>query len=216
MQCPAMMRDGSNFFLSLNMANMSTSKTKTLLVRAPSKLLSNGVVTHIEDSRSSVNIELAQSQWKAYADTFLQKGWNVETVPPQEDCPDGVFIEDAVVYFSRPLIEAEEGSSRGLMLLCRAGHPSREEERKTVQTKVNALQINANGSEFSEFDIEEIKEPGTLDGGDVLKIEKESIIYVGRGGRTNASGIAQLRQLLTARGYTVVAVPMTKALHLSK
>jgi dimethylargininase len=57
-----------------------------------------------------------------------------------------------------------------------------------------------------------IERPGTLDGGDVLKIG--STIFVGRGGRTNSDGIRQLRKILAPRGYSVVAVPVTKALHL--
>jgi dimethylargininase len=39
-------------------------------------------------------------------------------------------------------------------------------------------------------------------------------VYVGRGGRTNAEGIRQLRAIAGELGYTVVAVPVTKALHL--
>jgi dimethylargininase len=46
----------------------------------------------------------------------------------------------------------------------------------------------------------------------VLKVG--TTVYVGRGGRTNAAGIRQLRSILTPLGYTLVAVPMTKTLHL--
>ncbi|MGN6501651.1 MAG: dimethylargininase, partial [Pseudolysinimonas sp.] len=54
--------------------------------------------------------------------------------------------------------------------------------------------------------------PGTLDGGDVLKVGRT--VYVGQGGRTNGEGIRQLRALLTPRGWTVVGVPVTRVLHL--
>ena len=57
-----------------------------------------------------------------------------------------------------------------------------------------------------------IEAPGTLDGGDVLKVGRT--IYVGQGGRTNAEGIAQLRAALTPMGAVVVTVPITKVLHL--
>ena len=60
--------------------------------------------------------------------------------------------------------------------------------------------------------INEIREPGTLDGGDILKIG--DTVYVGRGGRTNAAGVSQLRRILSPLGATVVAVPVTKVLHL--
>jgi dimethylargininase len=62
------------------------------------------------------------------------------------------------------------------------------------------------------LDTRHIRLPGTLDGGDVLKVGRT--IYVGRGGRTNGEGIRQFRAIATELGYTVVAVPVTKALHL--
>jgi dimethylargininase len=39
-------------------------------------------------------------------------------------------------------------------------------------------------------------------------------IYVGVGGRTNADGVRQLRDILTPLGATVIAVPVRKVLHL--
>jgi dimethylargininase len=57
-----------------------------------------------------------------------------------------------------------------------------------------------------------IEPPGTLDGGDVLKVG--DTVYVGSSGRTNIAGIAQLRALLEPMGAAVQAVPLTKALHL--
>jgi dimethylargininase len=39
-------------------------------------------------------------------------------------------------------------------------------------------------------------------------------VYVGRSDRTNAEGVRQLRALLAPLGYVVVAVPVTKVLHL--
>jgi dimethylargininase len=61
--------------------------------------------------------------------------------------------------------------------------------------------------------VERIVLPGTLDGGDVLKVG--STVYVGRSGRTNAEGIRQLRAIVGKLGFAVVvAVPVTKVLHL--
>ncbi len=57
-----------------------------------------------------------------------------------------------------------------------------------------------------------IASPGTLDGGDVLKIG--DTVYVGRGGRTNDAGIAQLREAVAPLGGRVVAVAVTRVLHL--
>lgn len=57
-----------------------------------------------------------------------------------------------------------------------------------------------------------IEAPGTLDGGDVLKVG--DTIYVGNGGRTNQAGIAQLAAAFEPLGATVVTVPLNKVLHL--
>jgi dimethylargininase len=62
------------------------------------------------------------------------------------------------------------------------------------------------------LEIAVIEAPGTLDGGDVLKVGSD--VYVGQGGRTNPDGIRQLRRLIEPYGFTVVAVPVTKVLHL--
>jgi dimethylargininase len=57
-----------------------------------------------------------------------------------------------------------------------------------------------------------IEEPGTLDGGDVLSVG--TTLYVGRGGRTNAEGIRQLRARVAPRGFAVVPVQLHSVLHL--
>jgi dimethylargininase len=58
----------------------------------------------------------------------------------------------------------------------------------------------------------EVEEPGTLDGGDVLK--HGHVVWVGVGGRTNLSGVDQLRQALRGHRVEVVPVPVSKVLHL--
>ena len=57
-----------------------------------------------------------------------------------------------------------------------------------------------------------IEAPGTLDGGDVLRIGKR--VFVGMSARSNASGRAQLRELLAPFGYTVEGVATRDCLHL--
>jgi len=60
--------------------------------------------------------------------------------------------------------------------------------------------------------IQWIDQPGTLDGGDVLRVGRR--LFVGAGGRSNAEGIAQLRAFVAPFGYTVHPVPITGCLHL--
>ena len=57
-----------------------------------------------------------------------------------------------------------------------------------------------------------IDAPGTLDGGDVLRIGKR--VFVGISARSNAAGREQLRELLAPFGYTVEGVATRDCLHL--
>ncbi|MFF4534648.1 dimethylargininase [Streptomyces aureus] len=158
------------------------------LVRRPGPRLAEGLVTHVE--RQAVDVELAVEQWEAYAEALRTHGWETVEVDPAEDCPDAVFVEDAVVVF------------RNVALITRPGAESRRAETAGVEEAVARLGCSVNW----------IWDPGTLDGGDVLKVG--DTIYVGRGGRTNAAGVQQLRAVFEPLGARVVAVPVSKVLHL--
>jgi len=159
-----------------------------LLVRRPSPLLADGELTHLD--RVPVDPALALSQWEAYVGQFRSRGWDVIEVEPADEQPDGVFVEDAVVVFG------------DLAVLCRSGAESRRGEAPSVKAAAAA----------SDLPVIAIDEPGTLDGGDVLKVGRT--VYVGRSSRTNTAGIAQLRAAIEPHGWSVVDVPVTRVLHL--
>ena len=158
------------------------------LVRRPSPRLAEGIVTHIE--RSAVDVKVAARQWAAYVAALEAVGWSIVEVPAIDECPDSVFVEDTMVVF------------KDLAVIARPGAPERRPEIELARRTVSGLGCR----------IAAIEEPGTLDGGDVLKIG--STVYVGRGGRTNDHGIEQLRTHLLPLGAEVIAVPVTKVLHL--
>lgn len=158
------------------------------LVRPPSTRLAEGQVTHIE--RTPVDFGRADDQWEAYVAALEEHGFTAVEVPVADDMPDSVFIEDTVVVFG------------GVAVVARPGADTRQGETAAVEQSVRELG----------FRVHHIDEPGTLDGGDVLTIGMT--VYVGRGSRTNADGIRQLREIIAPLGYTVVAVPLSKALHL--
>ncbi|WP_349897862.1 dimethylargininase [Parafrigoribacterium soli] len=158
------------------------------LVRPPAETLANGELTHLE--RVPVDLDLANSQWDNYVSVLAQHGWDIREVPQANEFADSVFIEDAVVMFGKTAVIASPGAE------------SRVGESVEVEKAVRRLGQR----------IERIELPGTLDGGDVLKVGKT--VYVGRGGRTNSEGIRQLRMIVAPLGYKVVAVPVTMALHL--
>ncbi|MBI3404872.1 MAG: hypothetical protein HY046_05395 [Acidobacteria bacterium] len=53
----------------------------------------------------------------------------------------------------------------------------------------------------------EIREPGTVEGGDVVWLDGKTLL-VGRGYRTNADGIEQLQGMLAPKGVDVIAAPL--------
>jgi dimethylargininase len=60
--------------------------------------------------------------------------------------------------------------------------------------------------------VHHITEPGTVDGGDVMRVGKD--VFIGRSARTNDAGIAQFAEIATQYGFRVVAAPVSKVLHL--
>ncbi|GAA4143490.1 dimethylargininase [Leifsonia shinshuensis] len=161
---------------------------KIALVRIPAANLSEGLITHIE--REAVDSELADKQWDDYVAALSAAGWQTVEVASADRLADSVFVEDTAVVFGDTAVISRPGA----------------DERKPEVAGTEAA-LRAQGLRLLR-----IEEPGTLDGGDVLKVG--DTVYVGRGGRTNAEGIRQLRALVAPLGYTVVAVPVTKALHL--
>jgi dimethylargininase len=71
----------------------------TALTRQPSRRLAEGLVTHIE--RLRVDVSLAERQHAVYREALAATGWRLRPVTPIEECPDSVFIEDAVVVVCR-------------------------------------------------------------------------------------------------------------------
>ena len=140
--------------------------------------------------RVPVDAALALTQWEQYVDAFRSRGWTIVEIEPADGCPDGVFIEDALVAFD------------DLVVVCRAGAASRRGEAITAAPAAGRLGLEKVA----------ITAPGTLDGGDVLKVGRT--VYVGASSRTNAEGIGQLRHLLEPRGWAVVEIPVTRVLHL--
>ncbi|MCY7326035.1 MAG: N(G),N(G)-dimethylarginine dimethylaminohydrolase [Microbacteriaceae bacterium] len=158
------------------------------LVRPPAATLARGEITHIE--RTPVDVALAAEQWHGYVAALAAAGFDIIEVTADDTLADSVFVEDAVVILGR------------VAVLTSPGALSRRAEIRGVEAVVAKL-----GLIERRIDL-----PGTLDGGDVLKIG--DIVYVGRGGRTNAEGIRQLASIAADEGFEVVTVPVTRVLHL--
>lgn len=158
------------------------------LVRRPADSLAEGQITHIE--RVPIDLDLARAQWAGYVAALQAEGWSTIEVEPAPDQPDSVFVEDAVILFGDTAVLSSPGA------------PSRRGETAGAESSVRAL-----GTVVRRVDL-----PGTLDGGDVLKVG--TTVYVGQSLRTNADGARQLTDIVEPLGYTVIPVPVTRALHL--
>jgi dimethylargininase len=161
---------------------------KRALVRRPGPRLDEGLLTHLD--RVEVDTELARRQWLGYVAALQAEGWELFEVDPADECPDAVFVEDSAVVYG------------DLAVITRPGADERKPETAGTERALAGLG----------YRIAHISEPGTLDGGDVLK--HGGTVWVGTGGRTNQAGIDQLRGHLEPLGASVVAVPVSKVLHL--
>jgi dimethylargininase len=162
--------------------------TPRALVRRPGPRLADGLTTHID--RTPVDGDLALRQWQGYVDALRAEGWETVEVPPADDCPDAVFVEDTVVVYG------------DLAVISRPGADVRKPEVAGTEQTLRDLG----------YRIARIEAPGTLDGGDVLK--HGGTVWVGLGGRTNESGLDQLASSLAPLGAEVVGVPVSRVLHL--
>ncbi len=139
--------------------------------------------------RAPIDFGLAVAQHEAYCASLSGLGLDVLRLPAHPDCPDCCFVEDTAVVLDE------------LAILGRPGAPSRRPELPAVEAALHAYRT-----------VQRIEAPATLDGGDVLAVERD--LYVGLSTRTNAEGLAALRRIVEPLGYGVTAVEVKGCLHL--
>jgi dimethylargininase len=131
----------------------------------------------------------ARAQHHLYREALTDAGYRVEQLDSSGAMPDSVFVEDIAVVFDE------------LAVVTRPGAASRRAEVAAVADALAAHRP-----------LSFIREPGTIDGGDVLVAGKR--VFIGRSTRTNADAIAQMRRLLSPLGYAVCEVAIDDCLHL--
>ncbi len=144
-------------------------------------------LSHI--ARTPIDLEAARAQHAAYEQCLRDLGCRVHRLPSDDTMPDAVFLEDTAVVVDE------------FAVLTRPGAASRRGEVAAVAEALEPFRATA-----------EIREPGTLDGGDVLRLGHT--IYVGLSARSNAEGITQLGRHLAPHGYRVEGVVTHDCLHL--
>ncbi len=157
------------------------------LVREVSPTLDRCELTHL--GREPLDPGRARAQHHRYAHLLAELGCRTQWVPAAPELPDAVFIEDTAVVVDE------------LAVISRPGAPSRRPETEAVAAALRGYRP-----------VVTIQAPGTLDGGDVLRVGRT--LYVGRSARTNAEGAAQLERHVAPCGYVVCPVEMRGCLHL--
>ncbi len=114
-----------------------------------------------------------------YVATLRETGAEVIELEALEEFPDSVFVEDDALCL------------HDCAILMRPGAPTRLGEVAMMAPTIRA--------HYKE--VFEIAGPGFIEGGDILTTSRE--ILIGTSARTDAAGVAELRGIVTPRGYTV-------------
>jgi dimethylargininase len=157
------------------------------ITREVSPHLNECELTHIE--RTPIDVEAARAQHHEYVDLLRKLGCDVLELPAEAALPDSVFVEDTAFILPE------------VAVITRPGADSRKSETDSITRALSPCRK-----------LIHVREPATVDGGDVLVLGKN--IYVGLSSRSNESAIEQLNDLLCAYGYQVTGVDMHDCLHL--
>jgi len=139
--------------------------------------------------RQPIDLAKASAQHKAYQDCLAELGVRIVSLPAEPELPDAVFVED-------PVVVVDEVAVISIM-----GAPSRRPEARTLADTLSRYRP-----------LKFLREPATLDGGDVLRIGRR--VFAGLSQRTNRESVSQLRDLLQAFDYEVQPVEVRCCLHL--
>jgi dimethylargininase len=157
------------------------------VTREVSPALASCELSHIP--RSPIDATRAGRQHDEYQRALEALGCRLDVLPAEPLLPDSVFVEDVAIVLDE------------VAVLTRPGALSRRAEVASVAAVLRGYRP-----------VLTIDAPGTLDGGDVLRLGRT--LYVGQSARSNAEGIAQLGELLVSHGYAVQGVPTRGCLHL--
>lgn len=157
------------------------------ITRDVSPAIAHCELTHIK--REPINIKTMRAQHRSYEECLKDIGCKVIRLPAELEFPDSMFVEDTAIVLDE------------IAVITRPGAASRRGETSSIATALSSYRK-----------LFHIEAPGTIDGGDVLRIGKT--LYIGMSGRSNPEGSAQMQRVVSLFGYQVVNVEVTGCLHL--
>lgn len=155
--------------------------------RAVSRRIVECELTHV--ARTPIDLTVARAQHAAYEDALRQCALTVHQLPEEAELADSVFVEDAAIVVGE------------IAVMMRPGAASRRPEVPSVRAALEPW-----------CTILDLVGPGTMDGGDVLCLDKE--LWVGLSSRTTVEAVRELADLVSPHGVRVHAVSVRGALHL--
>jgi dimethylargininase len=146
-----------------------TSPLRRVLVRPPQP----ADVAHWREYgwRAEPNLAAAAAEHEALRELLEHAGAEVVVAEGERGNPDAIYAYD-------PLLVGEQGA-----VLLRPGKDNRLGEPEALEADLVQAGVPVAAR---------IEAPGTIDGGDTLWLDRETLL-VGRGYRTNASGVEQLQ-----------------------
>jgi dimethylargininase len=157
------------------------------LTREPSASLHAGERSY--RAREPIDVERARRQHRAYRQALAECGARVVTLPPLDDLPDAVFVEDVALVLDE------------IAILLGMGVESRREEPARIAAELARWR-----------EVVRLPEGVRAEGGDVVRLGRT--LHVGDSGRTDAAGIAAIAAATGALGYRVKPVAVGGCLHL--
>jgi N-dimethylarginine dimethylaminohydrolase len=133
------------------------------------------------------DFSIAQAQHEALCRELKAAGAEVVEMPAAPDLSlDAVYAHDSSL-----------ATDHGLIVM-RPGKPNRVAEGLLHRSFCETIEIPTLG---------EITPPGTAEAGDIVWLDPNTLL-IGRGYRTNAEGIQQMRDLLSPKGIEVLSAPL--------
>lgn len=161
------------------------------ITRKPCKTLVEGISTAMF-GEGTPDYDSALKQHSNYVSTLRELGLEVTVLEGDDRYPDSCFVEDPAVVMERCAI------------ITNSPEESRNGEKHDMLNTIKKF--------YSDLQIFFIEAPGTMEGGDVMRVGDH--FYIGQSDRTNAEGAKQFNDIVTKFGYTSSTVPVTEGLHL--
>jgi dimethylargininase len=158
------------------------------IVRQPAKSFINAIAQ--DPHHIKPNYDKTIAEYEQYIKTLENMGLQITICDPNENFPDGNFVEDTHLILSdKMIIELNPGApSRMGEPMSLAPHLPKDIPKQTLSKQF------------------------TIDGGDILKDGKT--LYIGLSTRTQQEAIDELSQLVSPLGYHVYPIKIPQGLHL--